>query len=359
MNTKRTGIFLESLSLHDTFAYAKMAEEHGFDSIWLPEITWSDSFSLATAAALGTKKIKLATGVVGIFGRSPALMAMSVAGLDELSGGRAILGLGSQAKPYVELWHSAKFVKPVERMREYVTAVRKILSNPFAVTNFKGDVFDIRGFVLTVKPRAPKIPIYVAAIGPRMQKVAGEVGDGVLGYFYSVKYVKEKLIPNLKEGAEKSGRDLSKDDFDVALGMPALVSESENRYEMVKPLVAIFTVAAGSSPSYRTILEDLGYSENVEQVFKKVREGDVQGAVKHIPDEMAGQVTICGRPTEVKRRIEEYRSAGVTLPLLNPTPPYAYYPLFPTHLPESLGAGSVDYNGLKDQVSKVIRTASS
>ncbi|MGI0080436.1 MAG: LLM class flavin-dependent oxidoreductase [Nitrososphaerales archaeon] len=85
---KRAGIFLESLSLEDTFSYARLADERGFDSIWLPEITWSDAFSLATAAAMNTKKIRLATGVVGIYGRSPALMAMSVAGLDELSGGR-------------------------------------------------------------------------------------------------------------------------------------------------------------------------------------------------------------------------------------------------------------------------------
>ncbi|MGI0085741.1 MAG: LLM class flavin-dependent oxidoreductase, partial [Nitrososphaerales archaeon] len=117
---KRAGIFLESLSLEDTFSYARLADERGFDSIWLPEITWSDAFSLATAAAMNTKKIRLATGVVGIYGRSPALMAMSIAGLDELSGGRAVLGLGTQARPYVELWHSAKFEKPAARMQEYV-----------------------------------------------------------------------------------------------------------------------------------------------------------------------------------------------------------------------------------------------
>jgi 5,10-methylenetetrahydromethanopterin reductase len=351
---KRIGIFLESLSLEDTFSYAQLADEKGFDSIWLPEITWSDAFSLATAAAMNTKKIKLATGVVGIFGRSPALMAMSIAGLDELSSGRAILGLGTQARPYVELWHSTKFEKPVERMREYVTVLRKILQNPFNVTYYKGKIFDIRGFVLTVKPKSQRIPIYVAAIGPQMQKVAGEVGDGVLGYFYSLKYVKEKLIPSLKEGAERSGRDLAKDNFDIAVGFPALVSESEERFEMIKPLVAVFTVAIGSSPSYQTILADLGYSENVQLVSKKMKEGDVKGAVKHIPDEMAKQVTLCGTKKEVGQRIEEYRSIGVNLPLLNPTPPYAYYPLFPTHLPDILGAGSIDYAGLREQVRTII-----
>jgi alkanesulfonate monooxygenase SsuD/methylene tetrahydromethanopterin reductase-like flavin-dependent oxidoreductase (luciferase family) len=351
---KRAGIFLESLSLQDTFHYAKLADREGFDSIWLPEITWSDSFSLATAAAMNTEKIRIATGVVGIFGRSPALMAMSIAGLDELSNGRAILGLGTQARNYVELWHSSKFERPVERMREYVKAIRKILENPFSVTSFKGEIFDIQGFVLTVKPRSPRIPIYVAAIGPRMQRVAGEVGDGLLGYFYSVKYVKEKLIPNLKEGMERTGRDFKDTQFEIASGFPTLVSESPECYEMIKPLVGVFTVAIGSSPSYQTILGDLGFSENVELVSKKMKEGDIKGAVKHIPDEMARQVTLCGTPSEVRRRIDEYRSAGVSLPLLNPTPPYAYYPLFPKHLPDSLGAGSVDYEGLREQVKAVI-----
>jgi alkanesulfonate monooxygenase SsuD/methylene tetrahydromethanopterin reductase-like flavin-dependent oxidoreductase (luciferase family) len=355
---ERTGIFLESLSLDDTFAYAKLADERGFDSVWFPEITWSDAFSLATAAAMSTKRIRLATGVVGIYGRSPALMAMSVAGLDELSGGRAILGLGTQARTYVELWHSAKFVKPVTRMRDYVRAVKKIMQNPFKVTYYKGDVFDIQGFVLTVKPRAERIPIYVAAIGPQMQRVAGQVADGVLGYLYSVKYVKEKLIPNLREGAEASGRDLRKEGFDIALGLPALVGDSDECYEMIKPIVATFAVAAGSSPFYRTILEDLGFSDNVRAVTERMMDGDVQGAVKHIPDEMARQVTLCGTAAEIKRRLEEYRAAGVTLPVLNPTPPYAYYPLFPKHLPDKLGAGHVDYNGLREQARSIILSVS-
>ncbi len=355
---ERTGIFLESLSLNDTFAYAKLADARGFDSAWFPEITWSDAFSLATAAAMSTKRIRLATGVVGIYGRSPALMAMSIAGLDELSRGRAVLGLGTQAKNYVELWHSAKFERPVARMREYVRAVRKILQNPFNVTYYKGKVFDIQGFVLTVKPRAQHIPIYVAAIGPQMQRVAGQVADGVLGYLYSVKYVKEKLLPNLKEGAEKSGRDLKKGKFDIAVGFPSLVSDSEERYEMIKPIVAMFTVAVGSSPYYRTILEDLGFSENVEIVSERMMDGDVPGAIKHIPDEMAREVTICGTSSEIKRRIQEYRAAGVTLPVLNPTAPHAYYPLFPKHLPDKLGAGSVDYDRLREQVRRTIMSVS-
>ena len=350
---EKTGIFLESLSLEDTFRFAKMADESGFDSIWLPEINWSDSFSLATAAAMSTKRVKLATGVVGIFSRSPVLMAMSVAGLDELSGGRAILGLGTQARPYVELWHGTKFERPVERMREYVKAVKMILSNPFGMTNYSGKIINVGGFVLTVKPKGV-VPVFVAAIGPRMQKVAGEVGDGVLGYFYSVKYVKNVLMPNLKEGAEKAGRNLNADHFEVAVGIPTLVSDSEDRFEMIKPLVAVFTTATGSSPSYQTILGELGYSGNVELVAKKVKEGDIDGAVKHIPDEMAREVTLCGNVKEVRQRIEEYRKEGVSLPLMNPTPPYAYYPLFPTHLPDKLGAGRVDYAGLREQVSAAI-----
>jgi len=350
---ERTGLFLESLSLEDTFRFAKMADRKGFDSIWLPEITWSDSFSLGTAAALSTKRVKLATGVVGIFGRSPALMAMSIAGLDELSGGRAILGLGTQARPYVELWHGAKFEKPVQRMLEYVRAVKMILGNPFNVTYFTGKIIKVGGFVLTVRPKS-RIPVYVAAVGPRMQKVAGEVGDGVVGYFYSVRYVKRVLMPNLKEGSEKAGRNLSRDKFDVAVGLPSLISDAEDRFDMVKPLVAVFTVATGSSPSYQTILGDLGFSENVELVSRKMKEGDIGGAVKHIPDEMAREVTLSGNVNEVRQKIEQYRTAGVNLPLLNPTPPYAYYPLFPTHLPDKLGAGNVNYPALRGQVSTAI-----
>ncbi len=356
-NRNGVGIFLEGLTLQDTFTYAKLADEKNFHSIWIPEITWADAFSTATAAAMSTKSVKIATGVVGIFSRSPSLMAMSIAGLDEVSNGRAILGLGTQARTYVRLWHSAKFERPLTRMKEYVIALRRILSNPLNLTSFRGEIFDIEGFVLSVKPRNPNIPIFVAAIGPRMQRVAGEVADGVVGYLYSVRYVKEHLLPNLKEGAEIAGRDVK--DIEIAVGLPALISDSEERFEMIKPIVAIYTVATASSPFYQTILNELGFADNVRRVEQSLKEGDINKAVKNIPDEMVRQVTFSGTPNEVKKRITEYREAGVSLPILNPTPPYAYYPLFPKHLPDSMGAGRFDYKGLTIQLQTIIRTLGS
>src|SRR5919204_647911 len=126
-------------------------------------------------------------GAAGIWSRSPVTMALQAATLNELAAGRLILGLGLQARGYVEGWHGQRYERPVRAMREYLTILRRILAGE-SVT-FAGEVFSVRSFQLTMQPPERPLRIYTAAIGPQMLRLAGELADGVLGYCWSLEYL--------------------------------------------------------------------------------------------------------------------------------------------------------------------------
>ena len=210
------GIFLTGLPAHLAIDYAQRADERGFRSAWFPEITFADAFGPATAAAFRTEHILLGTGVVGVWSRSAVTMALQAATLHQLSGERLLLGLGVQARGYVSGWHGQQYRKPVTAMREFVTILRKILSGE--QVTFDGEVFSVRNFQLQMEPPTRPTRIYIAANGPKMIQLAAEIADGMLGYFHSVDYVRDVVMPNLEKGAARTGRDLS--GFDVTVGFP-------------------------------------------------------------------------------------------------------------------------------------------
>ena len=182
-------VFLEALPPKLALDYGVQAEERGIRAAWFPEITFGDAFGPATAVATRTSRLELATGVVGIWSRSPVTMALQAATLNELAGGRLILGLGLQARGYVEGWHGQRYERPVRAMREYLTILRQILGGE-SVT-FEGEIFSVRGFQLTMQPPERPPRIYMAAIGPQMLRLAGELADGVLGYCYTLEYLRD------------------------------------------------------------------------------------------------------------------------------------------------------------------------
>src|SRR5207302_6941517 len=174
------------------------AEERGFRAAWFPEITFGDAFGPATAVATRTEQIGLGTGVVGIWSRSAVTMALQAATLNELSDGRLLLGVGLQARGYVEGWHGQTYERPVRAIREYVTILRRILSGENV--SFEGEIFSVEGFQLQMQPPERPVRIYMAAIGPQMPRLAGELADGLIGYFYSAAYLPDTVLPHPRRG---------------------------------------------------------------------------------------------------------------------------------------------------------------
>jgi probable F420-dependent oxidoreductase len=321
------GVFLEALPVELVVGYAVRAEAAGFDSVWLPEITFGDAFVPAAATATRTSRLEIATGVVGIWSRSPVTMAMTAATLHAHSGERLILGLGLQARSYVNDWHGARYERPLRAMREYLTIVREILDGE--TVTYEGEIFRVRGFQLMAQPPTKRVPIYVAAIGPQMIRLAGELADGVLGYFWSEEYVRAVVLPNLELGAARAGRSL--DGFDVACGFPSIVGD--DGLELVRGQVVMFGTAMSSSPSYATSFEVAGFGDERTAIAARVAAADLRGAVALVTDEMADALTISGPPARARERVTAYRAAGLTTVALNPAPPGIWFPLFEGHFP--------------------------
>ncbi len=168
------------------------------------------------------------------------------------SHGRLILGLGPQASGYVEGWHGQRYERPVRALREYITILRRILSGE-RVT-YEGEIFSVRGFQLNMAPPERPVRIYTSAIGPQMCRLAGEIADGVIGYCYSVPYVRDVVIPNLRIGAERAGRTL--DGFDVACGFPTIVTPDDSGVEQIRGQVMMFATATQSSRGYAQSFAD-------------------------------------------------------------------------------------------------------
>lgn len=328
----RIGIFLEALPLSEVRRFARRADQGTFHDAWFPEITFGDAFTPAAAAALETSRIRLATGVVGIWSRSPVAMALTAVSLSQLCGGRLVLGLGLQARSYVEDWHGARYQKTLRAMREYITIVRRILAGE-RVT-WEGEVFRVKNFQLQVPPPDPPVPIYMAAVGPKMTQLAGEIADGVLGYFYSVPYLRNVVLPNLEIGARRAGRSL--ENFDVACGLPAIVTRDDHGLRQIKGQVLMFATAGGSSPYYAESLAQAGFANQAGEIQERVARQDMRGALAVVSDEMADAFTLAGSAEHVRRRIAEYHAAGVNTVALNPSPPDVYFPLFQGHFPEGV-----------------------
>ena len=304
-------------------------EEAGFRTAWFPEIVFGDSFVPATATATGTSTLLLGTGVVGIWSRSPVVMALQAASANDFSGGRLLLGLGLQARNYVSAWHNRTYERPVRAMREYVTILRRALAGE--PVTFEGEIFSVRGFQLQMPMPEQPVRIYVAAIGPQMIRLAGEVADGVLGYCWSAAYVRDVVLPALREGTARAGRTL--DDVDIACGYPTVVAEDGSAVEGAKGQVLMFATAVNSSPFYSESFAAAGYADLVAEVRERVSVLDADGAITAIPDDAVAAMTVSGTPEQIRGRIDELRAAGVHTVAVNPSSARAVVSAVPGALP--------------------------
>jgi probable F420-dependent oxidoreductase len=277
----------------------------------MPEAWGRDAFLALAAIARSTEHVKLGTGIVNVFSRSPATLAMSAATLDELSNGRAILGLGSSGPGVVERWHGIRYERPLTRVRETVGIARLALSG--ASTDFQGSVFHLSNFKLAMDQPQRKIPIYVAALGPKMLSLAGEIADGVLLYLRPL-----SLIPNaineVRKGADKARRQVS--DVDIAALLPTAVSE-DRREARDGVARAIAYYVGGMGTYYRRLVSESGFESEAAKIKYAWEQGDRVSATNAVSDRLIDSVALAGSPDECRRKLQDFRNSGVTLPILS------------------------------------------
>ncbi len=282
-----------------------LADRLGYDAVYTTHIAGRDSLTVLMAYAASSERVRLGTGVVPIFSRTPATMAQTAATIDEYSGGRMVLGLGVSHRVTVENWHGQKITKPVTQMREYLGGVRAILRGEQPPdSEFFPTKFGFMGY----GARAD-LPIYVAALSPNMIKLAGEHADGVMLWLCCPSYIESTVIPALREGVEASGR--SFDDYDVVAAVPTALTDDP---EAAKAALRQQLITYASLPFYRAMLEASGFADELAAFDTGMAEGDVEKAKAGLSDRMLGELAGIGGKEEVQAAVRRYQDAGTTSP---------------------------------------------
>ncbi len=311
---ERTGLvaFWKNYDRNVYVRAARLADELGYDSFWIPEAWGYEIFSLLTELALATKRIKLGTGIVNVFSRSPGLVAMSAATVDEISGGRFILGIGTSGAKVIEGFHGRPFAKPLTQVRDVVRVVRTLLSGG-KLSDAGAELASYRPFRLEMKPLRADVPIYVAALKQKAIESIGECADGWMPTFWPYDRLEEGRSW-ISAGAARAGRDpkaIVTAPFTSALPLPGQAGA-----QMARQLVSFYI--GGMGDYYIELLSRFGWGDACKRIADLYADKTTRAqAADAVPDGMIEALTIAGDPQHCLDELRRRRSFGVELPILN------------------------------------------
>jgi F420-dependent oxidoreductase-like protein len=304
------------LTSEDQLSIVQEAERLGYDSVWTAEAYGSDAATVLGWLAGQTSRIRLGAGIFQMPGRSAAMTAMTAATIDQLSGGRMILGIGSSGPQVAEGWHGQRFAHQLQRTREYMAVVRMALARERL--QFDGQTLTLplpggqgKALKLTISTVQEKIPVYLAAIGPKNTALAGEIADGWIPTLFSPEHVSQ-LRPLLEEGAARAGRSL--EDFDIAPTVSVFITDDvETARDAVRPFIALYVGGMGSRRQnfYNVLVRQYGFEREAAEIQDLYLEGKYEQAMAAIPKELIDMVCLCGSRDFVRERLAIFRDAGV------------------------------------------------
>ena len=288
-----------------------LAESLGYQSAWVAEGHGGDQFSVLSGCAMATSSIQLGTAISSVYVRSIPTIAMAAATVDDLSEGRFILGLGSSHRVQVVPEHGVEYAKPITRLRESVEIIRMLLQTGQA--QFDGETVKIENFDLWFTPHRPDIPIYAAAVFPKMMAVCGEIADGIILTRSTLKTGAE-VKKRLAEGAKRAGRDPG--EIAITSLLPTAVADSrQDALAVMRPGLAFY---AGFFPRYNQLIAEHGFAEEAAAIATAWARGDRAGAEQLVSDAMIDATSVVGTPEQCRERLEAYRQSGIDLPIISP-----------------------------------------
>ncbi|MGH3739923.1 MAG: LLM class F420-dependent oxidoreductase [Micromonosporaceae bacterium] len=302
-------------------------ERAGIDVVWVAEAYGFDSPTLMGYLAAKTERVQIGAAILSIYSRTPALIAQTAAGLDTVSGGRAILGLGASGPQVVEGWHAVPYDRPLGRTREIIDICRRAWRREVIVND---GIYQIplpkdRGVGLgkplkmLTHPVRDQIPIYVAALGEKNVRMTAEVADGWLPLLFVPEKAQQVWGGALRAGAAK--RDPSLAPLEISAGgLLAIGDDVTGLREAARPFVALYVGGMGSKTRnfYNDLVKRYGYEVQAQRIQELYLAGKKDQAAAAVPDELIELMNLVGPASYVKERIEAFREAGVTM--LNLTP---------------------------------------
>ena len=294
------------LSVHDVIKCARMLDSYKANTLWIPETWGMECFAMLGAVSQALTRTRLGSSIINVYSRSPSLVAMGAVTADTLSGGRFVLGLGASTPTIVRSFHGAAYDSPLERIREYVEVVRLACSGERI--EHKGRFFSLSGFQVRIKPIRPQIPIYLAAVGPRMLELATEVADGAILYLRPIKELSNTV------GAIKKRNP----DFDVACQIITAVSQDEDAAINRAKSTISFYVSVGRA--YREFLAHNGYAQETRRILAEYERTKIPTNPSLVPDSMVHELAICGTPESCPEQLRRFSDSGVLHPILQFNP---------------------------------------
>jgi F420-dependent oxidoreductase-like protein len=307
-----------------------LAERLGYDVVWAAEAWGSDAVTVLSWIAARTKTIKVGSAILQIPARTPAMTAMTAVTLNELSGGRFLLGLGMSGPQVAEGWHGSPYGKPLARTREYVSIIRQIVDRNAPVEH-AGEHYQVpvtgpgttglgKPLRLITHP-THELPIYLAAIGPRNVALAAEIGDGWIPTIFSPDKSAKAFGPSLESGFAASGETGKAERFDIAPTVAALVTDDLTKARnALRPNLALYIGGMGARGSnfYNDLVCRYGYEQAALRIQDLYLSGERLAAAREVPDRLIDEVSLIGTAAMIKDRLDAWRDAGAST--LNLTP---------------------------------------
>jgi probable F420-dependent oxidoreductase len=295
---------------------ARLAEAAGFEIVWDWEFFNKNAYVRLAAVATATSRVQLGTGIAMAFARSPLLTASAAADLDELSGGRMLLGLGTGTKRMNEDWYGMPFEHPAPKAAELCDLLRHVWASPQGPIRFEGRFYRISvpNYSRPGQVRE-RIPLYLAGVNPLMVRTAAEAADGLVGHpIYTKSYLRDFVHPAVDEGLRRAGK--SRTDFDLASCV--IVSVSRDRAQArqeARQQVAFYSTVR----TYDLLLDASGFAREKEALRQAFRTLDVAGMAAAVSDEMLAASAVCGTPDDCRRQLAAYEGLIDTAMLYTPT----------------------------------------
>ena len=310
-------LYIWSDSFEELGHVAAAAERAGFRTLWSAELDRSAFMPVAVMAGT-TSEVRLGTGIALAFPRSPMVTALTALDLDEMCAGRLVLGLGSGVRRLNEAWHGVNWDRPVRMLDDTVRIVRALVAGAHEGRPIRHDgvvSIDLRGYRRAFEPRRTEIPVYMAAVGDQMTRLAGRTADGWLAHeLGSPEYVRQRILPNIRTGLAKGNRERSRIDL-VASACGMVLADGQEAIRNTAGLVAFYA----SVKTYTGFFAFHGFEDEALRVQAAFRRGDIRGMIEAVPDEMVDALTISGTPERAREKLAAYEGLVDTVKLSPPT----------------------------------------